>query len=330
MTATAEPAISGTPAGKSVPWRRLTWVAWRQHRGTLTVSAILIALLAIFMALTGVVLHRAGNNIDIVGPNSQWPLYDVSNTTLQLVLPLIPAMAGLFLGAPLTAREFETGSARFTWVQGAGRTRWLATTVVPAVVLLAVIAVGLGLEYRWWEPFGHGIGGQDRWIQTGLFGLNPLPFVGWIVLGFSLGVFFGAAIRRTVAAMAATFASYVLLMFEVAANWRPFYLPPLHRAGAQPQFTANGYGYSVYWGAHYGPSPDVLSTALGWPGGRLLTGRQLNHTPAWFRMHHIQIWLTYQPGGRFLLFEYIELGWLVVLSAILISATFILIRRRAA
>lgn len=218
MTATADPAIPGTPAGSSVPWRRLTRVAWRQHRSTLTVSAILIVLLAIFMALTGIVLHRAGSNINTPGPNSQWPLFEASNTTLQLALPLIPALAGLFLGAPLTAREYETGTARFTWVQGAGRTRWLATTVMPAVVLLAVTAVGLGLEYRWWQPFGHGIGGQDRWIQTGLFGLNPLPFTGWIVLGFSLGVFFGAVIRRTVAAMAATFASYILLMSEVAAH----------------------------------------------------------------------------------------------------------------
>lgn len=330
MTATADPAIPGTPAGNSVPWRRLTWVAWRQHRGTLTVSAILIVLLVIFIALTGIVLHRAGNNIYAAGPNSQWSLFDASNTTLQLVLPLVPALAGLFLGAPLTAREFETGTARFTWVQGAGRTRWLATTVMSAMVLLAVIAVGLGLEYRWWQPFGHGIGGQNRWIQGGLFGLNPLPFVGWIALGFSLGVFFGALIRRTVAAMAATFASYFLLMYEVAASWRPFYLPPLHRAAAQPQFTANGYGYSVHWAPRSGPGADILSMALGWPDGRLLNGRPHNHAPAWFRLHHIQIWLTYQPGGRFLRFEYIELGWLVALSAILISATFILIRRRAA
>jgi hypothetical protein len=330
MTAAASRSRLGTPAGDSVPWRRLTWVAWRQHRTTLTVSAVLIILLAIFMALTGIVLHRAGNNVNTAGPNSQWPLFDASNTTLQLVLPLIPALAGLFLGAPLTAREFETGTARFTWVQGAGRTRWLASTVAPVVVLLALIAVGLGLEYRWWQPFGRGIGGPDRWIQAGLFGLNPLPFVGWIVLGFSLGVFFGAVIRRTVAAMAATFASYVVLMYEVAANWRPFYLPPLHRAAAQPQFTANGYGYSVYWGPHYGPGPDILSTAFGWPDGRLLNGRQLDHSPAWLSAHHIQIWLTYQPGSRFLVFEYFELGWLVALSAILIWATFVLIRRRAA
>src|SRR6185437_14843700 len=78
------------------------------------------------------------------------------------------------------------------------------------------------------------------------------------------------------------------------------------------------------------PGADILSRALGWPDGRLLNGRPHNHALAWFRLHHIQIWLTYQPGGRFLLFEYIELGWLVALSAILISATFILIRRRAA
>ena len=40
--------------------------------------------------------------------------------------------------------------------------------------------------------------------------------------------------------------------------------------------------------------------------------------------------MTYQPGNRYSTFGFIEFGWLMVLSVILIAATAILIRHRAA
>ena len=152
-----------------------------------------------------------------------------------------------------------------------------------------------------------------------------------MVLGFTLGVFFGALIRRTVAAMAAVLAGYIPLMYA-AAYWRPVYLPPLHEKGLDPQFSAGGgYGWGLSFGRHSGPGPDILSQAPGWPNGRLLSAWQLrHHTPAWFRLHDIQVWLTYQPGSRFLPFQRIEFGWLIAASAILIAAAIVLIRRRAA
>jgi hypothetical protein len=331
MTAVAPSAGRERPGPMqtgSVPWRRLTWAAWRQHRAGLMIFAILIGLTAIAMALTGLALHPAGSRVFSAAPHSLWPLYDVTDTSLRMVLPLIPVLAGLFLGAPLVAREIETGTARFAWAQGAGRTRWLIATVVPIAMLLAAVAIGLGLEFRWWANPLEGPGWAWR---PDLFGLNPLPFTGWMLLGFSLAVFFGAAVRRTVAAMAATLAGYLPLMYLVATTWRRSYVAPLHLAGAQPEFNVGGgYGYSMYLARQHGPGPDILSTALGWPDGRLLTNSQLDHSAAWFRQHHIQIWLTYQPGGRFFLFECIEFGWLVVLSAILIGVTIVMIRRRAA
>jgi hypothetical protein len=61
-----------------------------------------------------------------------------------------------------------------------------------------------------------------------------------------------------------------------------------------------------------------------------LSNAQLDHAASWFRLHHIQLWVTYQPGSRYGLFQVIEFGWLIALSAILIAATIVLIRRRAA
>ena len=324
--ATAERQPPDTSPAGSVSWRGLMWVAWRQHRTALTVFVTLISVVAIALAATGFALHPVADRVFSAGPNSPWHLYDVTDTLLRIMLPLIPMLAGLFLGAPLVAREIETGTTRFAWAQGAGRTRWLIATVIQAVVMLAVIAIALGLEFRWWEtpmPF--------RWAwRPDLFGLNPLPYTGWFVFGFSLGVVLGAAIRRTVPAIAATLACYLPLPYLVARSRFFVYLPPLHRAAQTAFRPGGGYSTSMYWGNHSGPGPDRLSTALGWPDGRLLTSSELHHSAAWFRLHHIQVWLTYQPGSRFLLFEYIEFGWLVALSAILIGVTVVLIRSRAA
>ena len=36
----------------------------------------------------------------------------------------MPALIGAFAGAPVLAREMETGTFRFAWTQGFGRWRW--------------------------------------------------------------------------------------------------------------------------------------------------------------------------------------------------------------
>ena len=324
--AAAERQATPSPPTDSVPWRRLIWVAWRQHRTALMVFVMLISLVAIGIAATGFALHPAGQRVFSAAPNSPWHLFDATDTLLRIVLPLIPVLAGMFLGAPLIAREIETGTTRFIWAQGAGRTRWLIATVVPTAVVLAALAIALGLEFRWWEtPFEF-----PRAWRPDLFGLNPLPYTGWFAFGISLGVFLGTAIRRTVPAMAATLACYLPLLYGVMSRRFFAYLPPLHRPMQTTFTTGGGYGYSMSWGPHSGPGLDILSSALGWPDGRLLTSSELNHTATWFRLHHIQVWLTYQPGSRFFLFEWIEFGWLVALSAILIGVTVVLVRRRAA
>jgi len=253
-------------------------------------------------------------------------------TAVVLLLQLTPVLAGLFLGAPLIAREAEQGTLRLAWTQGADRTRWLLSRTVPVVVVLALAAAGLGLELRWWlSAEGWSVwSAADQWLPQ-FFSLNPLPFAGWVTLSFSLGLLLGAAIRRTVPAMAATLGCYAALLTATSLWWRLAYLPPLRRALPHTPIESGGsFGYGVSFSRGSGPGPDILGTRLGWPDGRLLSGSQLNHPAAWFREHHIAVWMTYQPSSRYATFQFIEFGWLMVLSVILIAATVILIRRRAA
>jgi hypothetical protein len=46
--------------------------------------------------------------------------------------------------------------------------------------------------------------------------------------------------------------------------------------------------------------------------------------------HGYTWWASYQPGNRFWPFQWIEGGWLLALSVLLIAATVWLVRRRAA
>jgi ABC-2 family transporter protein len=302
-----------------VPWRRLAWVTWRQHR------AALFAMFGLFVLAAALLWLDNQTATSFNSPASRAEA--LTRDSWLILLQVIPILAGAFLGAPLVARESENGTTHLAWTQEVSRTTWLLAKAIPVAVLLAIAAAGVGLELRWrLAP----IASQplSAWAAT-YFDLRPLPFAGWVTLGFCLGVFLGAAIRRTVAAMAATLACYAVLLYVTSLWWRMHYLPPLHRRLPHVLVGSGGsYGYNIPLTS--GPGDYFLSAGPGQRDGRLLTSAQLRHPASWFRLHHIQLWVTYQPGSRFGLFQVIEFGWLIVLAAILITATAVLIRRRAA
>src|SRR6202043_1200761 len=61
--------------------------------------------------------------------------------TIGVLLMAVPMLIGAFVGAPVLARELETGTFRYAWTQGFGRRRW---TVAKLVLLGAVLAAATG------------------------------------------------------------------------------------------------------------------------------------------------------------------------------------------
>src|SRR5260370_28100523 len=60
MTALTMPARPKHDAGlRPVPWRRMAWVTWRQHRFALAGVAALLGALAVYLWLAGLQLHHA-------------------------------------------------------------------------------------------------------------------------------------------------------------------------------------------------------------------------------------------------------------------------------
>ncbi len=341
MTAPAPVASANQPPANhpaAVPLRRLVRVTVRQHRTALLWAGVVVLITAIALVATGVPLHELAAHGGPGWFGATRASVDYGGGVLQafaLMLQLLALLAGMFLGAPLLPREIDDGTAKLAWTQATSRTRWLLAQVLTLASLLALAALGLAAVWAWWlSPFPHypfGGGHIPVWSPWSplRFNLNPLLLAGWVVFALTLGVFLGAAIRRTLPAIAATLACYGAVLFEVSASWRMRYLPPLHRAVAV-QFQANGYGYSVSWGSSWRGQPVMMSQALGFPDGRLLSNAEQLNSAAWMRMHHIVMWLTYQRASRFHVFQAIELGWLVAASALLVAAAIFLIRRRPA
>jgi hypothetical protein len=61
---------------------------------------------------------------------------------------LLPYAVGLFLGAPLIARELERGTARLAWSIAPSRIRWYAWRVLPVVAFAIVVTfiAGFGVD----------------------------------------------------------------------------------------------------------------------------------------------------------------------------------------
>jgi hypothetical protein len=57
LTVPARPEQDATP--RPVPWRRMAWVTWRQHRIALTGVAALLGAVAVYLWLAGLQLHHA-------------------------------------------------------------------------------------------------------------------------------------------------------------------------------------------------------------------------------------------------------------------------------
>ena len=63
---------------------------------------------------------------------------------------------------------------------------------------------------------------------------------------------------------------------------------------------------------------------------RLFKQQALASTMQYLTQHGYTYWTRYQPGSRFWPFQWIEGGWLLALSVLLLAATVWLVRRRAA
>ena len=137
-----------------------------------------------------------------------------------VLLQLVPALIGAFVGAPVLARELETGTFRYAWTQGFGRWRWALAKLVLLAVVLAAATAAFGVLVSWYFQPELGTAQAPGLYQTSplvtLFGLREVTFPAWTVAAFAIGALAGMLIRRVVPAIVATLAVYAGLAFATA------------------------------------------------------------------------------------------------------------------
>jgi len=356
MPARPEPDIDLRP----LPWRRMVWVTWRQHRIALTGVAALLGACALYVWLTGLQVHHAYAAVAACHPETSPACTGlISRASVGAFLAsgynlqAIPALIGAFAGAPVLAREMETGTFRFAWTQGFGRWRWTLGKLVPLAVLLAAAAGALSVILSWYyqpmfaarNPAVFPV--PPSAFAATLFDLRGVAFAAWTLAAFAIGTVAGMLIRRVVPAIAATLAAYAGLAFAAGLYLRPHYMPPL--------LNRNGFRFFL------SPPRSVFIVRQWWTkGGTTLSQSTANQIvdstftrmmpvvhsskegavaalkePTSLRVlnylaqHGYTHWTSYQPTSRFWPFQWIEGSWLLALSVLLIAATIWLVRRRA-
>ena len=342
LTSPARPAEDASP--RPVPWRRMGWVTWRQHRVMLAGVAALLGALAVYLWITGLQIHHAYAVVTACRPASSFTCGDINESfnntyaptanAIAALLQVVPALIGAFAGAPVLARELETGTFRYAWTQGFGRTRWTVAKLVPLAVVVAAAAGASSVLFSWYfQPFFAD--GNQITLDPEVFGLRGVAFAAWTLAAFAIGALAGMLIRRVVPAIAATLAVYAGLAIAVGVFLRQHYMTPLVTSSLNVPGSA--WVISQWWTkggtfafAGWRDAPEGLIQRLCPPP----TGPFGKGSPGTLAQclvqHGYTQWTSYQPATRFWAFQWIEGGWLLALSVLLIATTVWLVRRRAA
>ena len=259
MTALTVPAQPEEDASlRPVPWRRMAWVTWRQHRFALGGVAALLGALAVYLWIAGLHLHHAYAVATACHPASSVAclntILDFNSTysptaeTIASLLLAVPALIGAFTGAPVLARELETGTFRYAWTQGFGRWRWTLAKLVPLAIAVAAAAGAFSLLFSWYyQPFFAQTFSFNAQVplDPGLFDLRGVAFAAWTLAAFAIGALAGMLIRRVVPAIAATLAVYAGLAFATGLFLRQHYLTPL--LTSNPNVPGSAWIFSQWW-----------------------------------------------------------------------------------
>lgn len=315
----------------------MMWLTWRQQRLEAIIGGVLLAAVAALLLWSGVQMAAAYQNGGIAGCVAQhtlsqscWETERAFQSQFGAVigllgwLILLPLVLGFLLAAPF-AQELEQGTYRLLWTQSLGRLRWLRERVGLLLGAAATASLLLAALMAWWHGPLNGL--QGRFDVTG-FDLGGAVTVAHTVFAVALGLAAGALLRRTVPAMAVTLAGFVAFRVAVMTWLRPYYLPPLTATGPVGSAVIRPSDWMIGEGWR-----DHLGHTLSWDSVvQLCTSgiRTKSDLFACLNRRGIVDVVTYQPAGRFWLFQGIESALFLGLAAGLLALTAWWIKERMA
>ena len=350
----------------------MTRFSWLQSRTQTVMVAALLGALAVAAAITGVQLaHLYTTEVAHCQTGCDLATNDFGNhqvflqRALDILAMVAPALLGIFWGAPLLARELETGTYRLAWTQSVTQSRWLVTKIGMGAGITVAAAGLLTLTITWWYRALDHVGSN----QYDLFERRGITPIGYAVFAFAAGVLLGAVIRRVVPAMAATLAVFIGARVAIAIWLRPHLLSPLHKTLSL--LGADGFGFASRNGGPItliakgsaGVNTWTQSTSIVTSGGHKATSAQLtafiqqhcpaiaNPPPAAPGPNHpvkagpaaaasfdacrqqagklFHLVLTYQPANRYWTLQWLETGIFVSLAIVAVGISYWWLTHRA-
>ncbi len=236
-----------------------------QARAQTAVAVAALAAAAILAAITGprllhlydTVVATCGSRNDCASATTAFlSSYRLVQVALPPVLLVLPALIGAFWGAPLVARELETGTFRLAWTQSVTRQRWLAVKLALGGLASMAVAGLLSLILTWWfSPIDRV---QMNQLTPSIFGVRGITPVGYAAFAFALGVTAGVFIRRTIPAMAATIVAFTGVRLAFALWVRPYLITPLQVTSGLVMPAASGPAPTAGGGAVKARRPGYL------------------------------------------------------------------------
>ena len=157
-----------------------------------------------------------------------------------------------------------------------------------------------------------------------------MPLPAWTLAAFAIGALAGILIRRVIPAMFATLAVWVALAVLTGAYLRPHYEAPLRHPQRQLPLPARLVINQGLFKDGKPASLDMINQTLArdrHPGtdAHAVPPRPLDpaqrRDPVQYLIQHGYTQLTiYQPASRFWPFQWIEGGWLLALSLLLMAS----------
>ncbi|MFI7547920.1 transmembrane transport protein [Actinoplanes sp. NPDC049599] len=319
----------------------MIWLTWRQFRGQALVALAALAALTIFLVVLGLRIRGTYDaNVGCTGcsadSGAQLLKDKYFNVLLLLgfLIILVPAVLGAFWGAPLIARELETGTHRLVWNQSVTRTRWLAVKL--SFVTLAALAFAglLSLLFTWAaSPYDRAL--NDRFDPL-FFPTRNLAPLGYAVFAVVAGITIGLLIKRTVIAMAVTLAAFAAMQILMPTVLRQHLQPVVHESVAFVAADSHGLGLNQK-GQVSIPGYDV-------PGAWVLTANPLlldadgrqppeatvkpcftgepGQAKQCLEALNLHSELSYQPADRYWTFQWLESGVYLLLALLLAGYAF--------
>ena len=336
-------------------------LSWLQFRAQAVTAGAALAAFAILLAVTGPHLaslyaastitgcrsgtcsFAANTFLSRLQATSPYPIVYLLGSALILAAP---AITGIFWGAPLIARELETGTYQLAWTQSITRARWLVVKLALAGLAAMAVTEALSLIYAWWaDPIvkATDLGGSTSLFSGGRFGSVTFATHGIVPLGyaafaFALGTAAGALIRRTVPAMAVTLAIFIAAQIAMPIGVRPHLIPP-DRTIATIESVDLNFGSLTATIVPGRPGAWILSS-----GAISAAGRPVTNLPAacqaafsglkptspgpCMESRGIREAITYEPASRYWPLQWIETAIFMALALALAGFCFWRLGRR--